>query len=50
MGADLNQGRPGNSRAIFLVRQGESKVEAEFLPNIPPMTVSGYPTIKYMCR
>ena len=42
---DLYHGSLGSSLAIFFVLHGESNVPAEFLPIIPPMTVSGYPTV-----
>ncbi len=37
-------GMGGISRAMFLVRHGASKLPAQFLPKMPPITVSGYPT------
>lgn len=36
----------GISLGIFLVRQGASNPLVQFLPNIPPTTVSGNPTKK----
>ena len=42
--ADLYQGTAGISRAMFFVLHGASKLPAQFLPKIPPITVSGYPT------
>lgn len=38
------QGTGGISRGMFLVLHGASKPEAQFLPNMPPMTVNGKPT------
>ena len=38
------QGMGGISRGIFFVLQGALKLVAQFLPNIPPNTVSGKPT------
>ena len=38
-------GAGGISRAMFLVRQGASKLPAKFFPIIPPNTVRGKPTM-----
>jgi len=47
---DLYHGTDGISREIFLVRHGASKPLAQFFPNIPPITVKGYPTEKQQTK
>ena len=40
----------GISLGIFFVRQGALNGDAQFLPNIPPMTVRGKPTNQHRER